>query len=169
MKLAADSFKFSGIVKSSPSTLQHRNLIVYRLPNFLQLLLLLSPFIEITLIQPRLQHPLPPLPLPIQHGSPPRIPVLAPLKHVLPKQALIHKPKPQRRTPRRLVARIALPLPTPVAQVLKHVSAQQIQRLGGRGRALQQRAEEHMADLADAVFGVDAHEGETADGGVRGV
>jgi hypothetical protein len=51
-----------------------------------------------------------------------------------------------------LVASVCLPLEAPVAQVVEGVAGQQVDRLGGRGCALEGRAEPDVADLDYTVL-----------------
>src|SRR5262249_10729964 len=83
--------------------------------------------------------------------------------HMLAQDALEHEAVPQRRSPRRRVERVALPLISPVAKRLERVAAKQILHLGSERRALQGRRIEYIADLDDAHGGTDFHQRRDAD------
>src|SRR4051794_5337231 len=95
-------------------------------------------------------------PLTVEDGVPGRVPVAALDHEVLAEDALEAEPEALGRTARAGVGRVALPLQPPVAEVVERVAREQVDRLGRPGRALQRRAEPDVADLDDAVGGLDA-------------
>jgi hypothetical protein len=94
----------------------------------------------------------------------PRRVAAAPLvDHGLAENALELKAQPQGRALGGLVEVVALPLVAAVAQRVEGELHQQVLRLGGHGRLLEQRRERDAAHLDGAVRGVDAHQRQRAD------
>ena len=62
------------------------------------------------------------------------------------------------------VGGVALPLQAAVAEAVEGLAREQVDRLGGRGRALQRGAEPDVADLDASVRGLDAQEADDAGG-----
>src|SRR5213076_887899 len=115
--------------------------------------------IEVLRREPRVEAAPDRRPLVVGDRVPRRVAV-ASLDHlVLAEDALEREPEALGRPPRGGVERVALPLEAAVAEVIERVAREQVDRLAGRGRALEREAEPDMADLDDTELGRDAQVG----------
>src|SRR6185437_4034727 len=125
--------------------------------------LLAALVIEIVRLEPVLERRLARRPFAVEHRKPGRVAVAALDDPVLAENSLERKPEAFRRAARRRVERVALPFVTAKAELIEHVSREQILRLGRARGALHRRRVHDVADLDDAIGRVDAHQRLIAD------
>ena len=125
--------------------------------------------IEIVRREPALVRRLARRPLAVEHRKPGGVAVAALDDHVLAENPLEREAEALRGAARGRVEGVALPLVAAIAELLEDIAREQILRLGRAGRALHRRRVHDVADLDDAIGGVDAHQRLVADRSPRGV